>query len=161
MNDFRKTLLSLTRYSKIIHSRIPGIFSNPRYYNNIEYLSHFLYVCPIPSKVKMYNITPGLFKDPITHIPLHTNTKYNVRTKMIVWDPLAYMDEHSHGNEDCFFQAILPGMKQTIYRDDYPDTMDVKTNEFSFINDTIGTHSIQNHLHSHTNVSFHLYIERA
>jgi len=161
MNDFRKTLVSLTRYSQMIHYHIPDILSNPRYYDNIKYLSHFLYVCPIPSKLKNYNITPGLFKDPITHIPLHVNTKHNVRTKMIVWNPLAYMSEHSHGNEDCFFQAIHPGMTQILYRDDLPVSTGVRTNEYSFINDTIGTHSIQNNLHSLTNVSFHLYIERS
>jgi hypothetical protein len=159
MRDFKKTFEYLKTYSKEIDLILPSTLVRKGHSDKIKAISFVLYLNPIPIQVKKLNISPTLFTEPVTHIPLHVNKYYSFRTKMIIWNPLAYIDEHSHGNEDCFFQPIFPGMIQTLYQDDFPITTFTKTNEFNFINDSIGTHSITNTLHSRTNVSFHLYIE--
>lgn len=156
MKELRKTLKYANMYSSFLHENIPKILMNEK--DHKYHIARFLINNPIPSQLKKYRIKT-YSQQKVIHMPLHENPDLKFRTKLIVWDPLTMIEEHSHEGENCFFQPFHGGMTQTVYQDELPITNGVRHTEFSFINDSIGTHSMYNTLHSKSNTTFHLYYD--
>jgi hypothetical protein len=153
----------LSTYSKILQGGIYGIKNSPSNVSSHEYIKTLLYVNPLPNPVvyDIHRISPDILLDPITHIPLLEDTCLGIRTKMIVWAPGSESDIHHHNNEDCFFQPMYPNLSQTIYiKNENPITLMLHDNEFTYISDLIGPHSMKYmpDKSSKCNVSFHLYV---
>lgn len=156
MKELRKTLKYANMYSSFLHENIPRILMTKK--DHKYHIAKLLMDNPIPYKLKKYRIKTYTTHK-VIHVPLHENTDLKLRTKLIVWDPLSMIEEHSHEGENCFFQPFHGGLTQTVYQDELPITNGIRHTEFSFMNDNIGTHSVYNTLHSQSNTSFHLYYE--
>lgn len=105
------------------------------------------------------------FKSSIVHIPLEVNpyevsvSKY-IQTKMLIWETNALIDRHNHPGVHCIFVPIGGELFQGIYSShESCSRIDlINKNSYSYIHDSMGEHTLANHL-KHMNVSLHTYID--
>ena len=159
MFAFNHTRNVLKNYSNKIHTKLTKVRKAPSYdtyLNNIQMVLR-KYPLPIPSENNMSMIPDNILNQFVSHIPLIEDPDLGIRMKMIVWKTNSNIGLHYHNAEDCFFQALYPGMVQTLWdNSEFALITPVKHTEYSYISDIIGPHSITNT--NTTNVSFHLYI---
>ena len=158
--ETEKMYRALKAYSSTVHGMVRTVLQSDTT-KQFSQIRLGLWLNPLPYHVRQVpRPVPFTGEKSVQHIQLIESPDIGVYSKMIVWNPLESSSAHFHENTHCFFTGVHTGLQQTIHSiDGNETTVPVNIGLYSYLHDTIGSHSMKNLSGANTCVSYHLYID--
>lgn len=126
--------------------------NNSKYTNMFKILNNTLI-----KPTDIYNYQSYNKKNQYNKVLLYNDENDLYRLYFISWAPKSYSPQHYH-DMNCFMKLLDGELQQVFITNNHIFDKTTKKNDISFINNSIGTHSVSN-LTKDYSYSFHLYFQ--